>query len=291
MDVSSLTYAISIDNERCTRCGACARACTLVRFGRLSGVEAVPREVCMQCGHCVAVCPQGAVLHPEFPAESLTPACPPSAKAIMGMLQYRRSIRHFADRPVEREQWEALLAAMSQAPSGMNARPVRAVVVTEREKLQAMTTGTSDLFGSLLKMLDSPFGRIALRMAIGKDGLAGLQQNAFKLATICRLVKEGGDPILYHAPGALILHAPKTAVCGRDDCLLAAMAGMLHAPALGLGSCMIGFLLPPFQRVPALRAMIDLPADHEVHAVLAVGYPSIEYHFAPPRPAILVNWK
>jgi len=132
---------------------------------------------------------------------------------------------------------------------------------------------------------------MALRLAIGKDGLTQLRGNAEKLGVICRLVREGEDPILYRVPGALILHAERTAVCGRDDCQLAAMAGMLAAPALGLGTCMIGFLLPPFGRLPALRNLVKLPASHDVHAVLAVGYPTVQYTYAPRRPEIPVTWQ
>ena len=251
----------------------------------------MPREYCLQCGHCAAVCPTGAVRHPQFPPASLSPIADPSPESVLHMLQARRSVRHFAERPVERQQWEALLAAMALAPSGMNARPVRAVVVTDAEKLRALTARTAGFYAGLLRMVNSPFGRLALRFAIGKEGLDSLRANALKLEALCQLVDEGEDPILYRAPGALILHAERKAVCGHDDSQLAAMAGMLAAPALGLGTCMIGFLLPAFVRVGALRALIDLPRDHEVYAVLAVGYPTVRYHSAPARPGIPVAWK
>lgn len=281
---------IQIDAGCCRDCGACARVCPLVRFGGVSGVQEVPREYCLQCGHCAAVCPHGAVRHPAFPAESLRPATVPSVEAVEQMLSSRRSVRHFDKRPVEHAQWEALLAQMALAPSGMNARPVRAMVVTDPEKLQALTRLTAGFYEGLLQMLATPLNRLVLRLFIGKDGLAQLRGNAEKLSMICRLVRDGDDPILYRAPGALILHTERTAVCGHDDCQLAAMAGMLAAPALGLGTCMIGFLLPPFQRMPALRNLVKLPASHEVYAVLAVGYPTVGYQNAPPRPAIPVTW-
>jgi nitroreductase len=165
------------------------------------------------------------------------------------------------------------------------------MVITDPEKLRAITRYTAAFYRDLLGLLATVFGRLTLRLFIGKDGLAQLRANAMKLDAICRLVEEDKDPILYHAPGALILHAERTAVCGHDDCQLAAMAGMLAAPALGLGTCMIGFLLPPFQRMPALRKLVLLPANHEVYAVLAVGYPTLKYPFAPPREGIPVEWK
>ena len=282
---------IQIDAGRCRHCGACARVCPLVRFGGVTGVQEAPREYCLQCGHCAAVCPQGAVLHPAFPPESLRPAPVPSLDSVEQMLLTRRSVRHFDKRQVERAHWEALLAQMALAPSGMNARPVRATVVTDAEKLTAFTRLTGQFYDGLLLLLETPLNRLALRLAIGKDGLTRLRDNAEKLSVVCRLIREGEDPILYRAPGALILHAERTAACGHDDCQLAAMAGMLAAPALGLGTCMIGFLLPPFQRMSALRKLIQLPVSHEVYAVLAVGYPTVQYQYAPPRPGIPVTWQ
>ncbi|MHB0938469.1 MAG: nitroreductase family protein [Armatimonadota bacterium] len=291
MDLADPINHIRLDADRCTRCGACSRVCPVVRFGGVAGVKEVPRDYCLQCGHCAAVCPHGAVLHPAFPAESLRPVTVSSPDTIEQILRARRSVRHFDDRRVERAHWEALLAQMTLAPSGMNARPVRAMVVTDAEKLAALTRLTADFYEGLLGLLKTSLNRMALRLAIGKDGLAMLRGNAEKLGVVCRLVREGEDPILYRAPGALILHAERTAACGHDDCQLAAMAGMLAAPALGLGTCMIGFLLPPFQRLPALRNLVKLPASHEVYAVLAVGYPTVQYQYAPPRPEIPVTWQ
>jgi nitroreductase/NAD-dependent dihydropyrimidine dehydrogenase PreA subunit len=283
---------IRIDGERCRDCSACKRVCPSVRFKGYAAITDIGPDGCLRCGHCLAVCPNGAIIHEGFDAAAFTPlAPPPSPESVLEIVRLRHSIRQYAKRPVERAQWNALLAAMAYAPSGMNARPMRAIVVSDPEKLTALSHLAIEFYAGLLQMLKSPSKRLLLRLTVGRKDYADLRRGERELAEICARAKEGIDPILHGAPGALILHAKRDAACGRDDCLLAAMTAMLFAPSLGLGTCLIGFLLPPLQRMPAMRVLINLPADDDAYAVLAVGHPSVSYHHAPPRPGIPVTWQ
>ncbi len=58
--------------------------------------------------------------------------------AIMG----RRSIRHYTDEPVAREQIDTLLRAAMAAPSAGNQQRWRFVVVTDRERLDRLSGAT-----------------------------------------------------------------------------------------------------------------------------------------------------
>jgi nitroreductase len=55
--------------------------------------------------------------------------------AILEAIFRRRSIRKYADQPVEAEKLDLLLQAAMAAPSAMNCKPWEFVVVTETEKL------------------------------------------------------------------------------------------------------------------------------------------------------------
>lgn len=55
-------------------------------------------------------------------------------------IKTRRSVRHFADKPVERDQIEAIVSAASYAPTWKNTQTARYVAVTDpaaREKIAA----------------------------------------------------------------------------------------------------------------------------------------------------------
>ncbi|MBR0464390.1 MAG: nitroreductase family protein [Clostridia bacterium] len=57
----------------------------------------------------------------------------------MNALFQRVSIRKYQDRPVEKEKITALLRAAMQAPSAGNQQPWEFYVVTDREKLEALS--------------------------------------------------------------------------------------------------------------------------------------------------------
>lgn len=57
----------------------------------------------------------------------------------MNSIFTRVSIRKFQDKPVEEEKTEAILRAAMQAPSAANQQPWEFYVVTDREKLEALS--------------------------------------------------------------------------------------------------------------------------------------------------------
>ena len=57
----------------------------------------------------------------------------------MNSIFSRVSIRKYKDRPVEKEKTEAILRAAMQAPSAVNQQPWEFYVVTNKEKLEALS--------------------------------------------------------------------------------------------------------------------------------------------------------
>jgi nitroreductase len=58
----------------------------------------------------------------------------------MNSIFHRISIRKYQDRPVEKEKIETLLRAAMQSPSAANQQPWEFYVVTDRNKLDALST-------------------------------------------------------------------------------------------------------------------------------------------------------
>jgi nitroreductase len=57
----------------------------------------------------------------------------------MNSIFSRVSIRKYQDKPVEKEKIEAILRAAMQAPSAANQQPWEFYVVTNKEKLEALS--------------------------------------------------------------------------------------------------------------------------------------------------------
>ena len=105
---------VKIEQSLCIGCAKCVKDCVSGVLHIDQGKAAV-RESCMQCGHCVAVCPVKAVSIPEYDMADVaeydkdsftyTPEC------FLNAVKFRRSIRSYKDRRVEREQLLGLIEA------------------------------------------------------------------------------------------------------------------------------------------------------------------------------------
>ena len=84
-------------------------------------------DLCIRCGHCVAACPKAALALDTLAPEECLPINndfllnPDQAEHF---LHYRRSIRDYKDKAVDRETLSELIRVASHAPSGHNSQPV-----------------------------------------------------------------------------------------------------------------------------------------------------------------------
>lgn len=63
---------------------------------------------------------------------------------VIEVIRARRSVRSYADRPVERDKIERLLEAARLAPSASNRQEWRFVVVTDRERREALAQAAAN---------------------------------------------------------------------------------------------------------------------------------------------------
>jgi len=54
-------YTPAVNNEQCTRCGACVSCCTEEALSLASGNLVIDYKKCVRCGGCVKVCPADAL--------------------------------------------------------------------------------------------------------------------------------------------------------------------------------------------------------------------------------------
>ncbi len=181
----------------------------------------------------------------------------------------RRSVRRFADRPVEPELIEAAVAEALTAPAPHHTRPARFVWLADRE----VRTGLLDRM------------KQAWRSDLAADGRTA--------ESIERRVARG--QILYDAPEVLIPFMvpdgahdyPDAARTTAEHTMFtvavgAAVQALLVALAVrGVGSCWIGSTI---FAADVVRSALALPADWEPLGAIAIGYPLDEPQPRDPGP-------
>ena len=122
---------VTLDPQLCISCGLCKDVCVLVLEGEKKAIE---DSACLACGQCMAICPTHAlfmkggydmdeVLEYDSASFGLEP------DQLLNSIKYRRSIRRYLPRPVEREKLEQIIEAGRYTPSASNVQNVRYIIV------------------------------------------------------------------------------------------------------------------------------------------------------------------
>lgn len=157
--------------------------------------------------------------------------------SFLQLVQRRRSVRRYEDRPVERQKITRCLEAARLAPSASNSQPWSFVVVEEpglRRALAACARGPLGSFNTFV-------GRAPVLVAVVRE-----------------------SPKAVTRLGGLIK--------GRDFALIdtgiAAAHFCLQAAELGLGTCMLGWF-----DERGVQRVLGVPRGRRVHLLITLGYP------------------
>ncbi|MDX9864431.1 MAG: nitroreductase family protein [Anaerolineaceae bacterium] len=282
--------AIKINVEKCIGCGACVDVCNVTHVYKMQEEKAVvsSERRCWQCGQCVAVCPVDAIEHADFPLEK----CPPVEKftdteieRMNAVMQSRRSVRVFKNKPVERSVIEDLIRKASGAPSAKNRQAVDWIAMDEPDKIASLREKTIAVLGDVAKEL-----RIK---AEGPDLDEALQRQhlmyAKSLEFLERRQERGEDALFYNAPVLLLAHVPNGEF-GEADAVYAGYGLMLAAHLRGLGSCQIGYFGVALDQDMSLQNEVGVPEGREIKLAMIIGYQKYRYRREIPRRMPDVKW-
>lgn len=176
------------------------------------------------------------------------------------VLESRRSVRAFEDRPVSQEELEALLTAATWAPSPLNLQPWQFVVITEAEAKQKVIAAVQEAHQGVID-------------AGGPEWVTKYRYDFVEQAPMLIAVlydpNKGGLGSFFNNP-----HGALSAAAAAIQNL------MLAATDIGLGTVWFTFFDPK-----VVRQALGAPDSLEVAGIIPVGAPKGETKTPPRKPA------
>ncbi|TFG21443.1 MAG: 4Fe-4S dicluster domain-containing protein [Promethearchaeota archaeon] len=292
-----------IDIEKCTQCGACIQECApdvISKFVDETNPKGTvvkyddPYDACSRCGHCLAICPTEAIdysdAEPTFASEGVKKPQDVPYSTIMEIIRARRSIRQYKDKPVPKEEIEAVLEAMRYAPSASNEQNWEYMVFTDRKQIQTFSKKVTSVIELTHKLVSN---KIISNVFIWGNTRKLVKDPSFlySMGNLIKKVEEGKDPIFFNAPCVIVLHSPVYGNMAGCDSGIALTHGMLAAQSRGLGTCWIGIAQETVQRIKKLAKWLGIPKGRKVWGVMILGYPKVKFLRAPPRKPLAIEWK
>ncbi len=261
---------LTFDNDKCVGCGQCVEDCVINSL-KLAERKAVLDGKCIRCGHCVAICPEGAVSLPEYDMRDVEEFRETGfrleAATLLRAIKFRRSIRRFAERKIEREKLDSIIQAGRYTATGSNAQGCKFIVV-------------QDELAVLKEMI---WRRVEEDLSRGPNLAPELLKN---LKFFIKMRDTFGIDYLFRNAPAVLYIAADSAV----DAGLAAQNMELMAVAQGLGVMFNGYVV-------WLSSLNEKVLDwlgtgkKPIAASMLIGYPDVRYQRTAPRKPADVDWR
>ncbi|MFW9783228.1 MAG: nitroreductase family protein [Candidatus Heimdallarchaeota archaeon] len=248
-----------IDIEKCSLCQSCVTDCPTKNFNTNDTNKQVifTEKNCVKCGHCIAICPENAILYQDMQGKIIDfkeASNSPSYESLNQLLVFKRTIRQYKNKKVPEEILQKILNSMSSAPTAMNARTLKCIIISDESKIKEFTN-------AVIGTIDSEEEREEYR----------------------KKLEYGPNPFFYNAPHILLLHSKSS--WGITDAPIAITYGMLSAETLGLGSCWIGGIQRYLRDHKEIQKRV-FGIEDDIHAIMILGYPAVKYFRNPPRPPL-----
>ena len=248
---------ISIDKEKCVRCGLCISDCIsgCIAFDNDNYPETIDEKRCIACQHCLAICPTGALSFADKKPENSEEV---EYNDILRLIKSRRSVRQYKEEEIPAETMTKLKEMLPYIPTGCNSHALHFSIVETKSAMDIIRKRVNEL---LVKTLSyKAIAPLLDKFSKYKDALVN-----------------GEDVIFRNAPHMVVVSSPVTAPCATVDPIIALSYFELYAQHLGVGTCWCGFAEVCLKFFPEICEMLEIPSGYKPVYVMLFGIPKVKY--------------
>jgi nitroreductase/NAD-dependent dihydropyrimidine dehydrogenase PreA subunit len=293
--------SISINQSTCKKCYLCMEVCPQKLYIIGPNKNVLTRQdrvsLCFGCGQCMAVCSTKSVTVAGLSYDTDFFELPVTASGsfentFYEMIQTRRAIRNFKDKPVPKVLLEKIVEAISFAPPGFPPLRYKMVVVENKELIRSALPFMISLYEKLTLMMQKPVMRYFIKKEVGKRKFLTMEEHLIPMLKrrLPELKNGTEDTLTRYAPAMILFLADSNGEDLNQDIDIASTYAMLAIHALGLGGSIMEIIPPAINKDRELRKMFHIPADHEVVTSLIIGYPKYTYQRGIKRKIKSVEW-
>lgn len=262
---------IQIDKEKCIGCKACKEDCPASAITVESGKAEVTRD-CLHCGHCVAVCPVSAVSIPEYDMADVEEYDKDTftleADHYLHAVKFRRSIRNFTEKKIEREKAERILDAGRYTATAKNLQACTYVFIQDKlEEFKEL------VWKEMLPVIER------------LKETAPDYVRPFQLFYLKKDHNPEDDTFFFNTPAFLVIASDNPLDAG-----LAAANIENMAVAEGLGALYSGYMMRVISNSKVLREWLGT-GEKRISCCMLLGYPAVSYKRTAPRKKADIIWK
>lgn len=272
---------MNVNTEKCIGCGKCVEDCFVRDIEIVGGKAKINNKTCIKCGHCIAICPKNAVSTDEYNMREIKEYNEKEfsidADKLMNFIKFRRTVRQFKDKDVEKEKINKIIQAGRFTQTGSNMQDVSYIVVKENiEGLKELA------FESLKNIGKHMLADFNLNNSIFKR----YAQTWIKMYSDYQKDPKQNDRLFFNAPIVIVVTA-NSIVNGA----LASSNMELMTDALGLGTLFSGFFLMAAKDNQKIKDLLGIKEGKEIATCMVIGYPDVKYLRTVPRKDADVSWK
>lgn len=269
-----------VDRDKCIACMQCIKDCPVRVISLVDNKADINNEGCIKCGHCVAICPVEAVSTNDYNMDEVKPynkdTFSVDSENLLNFIKFRRSVRRFKNKPVEKEQVEKIIEAGRFTQTSTNSQDVSYTVVMEKlDELRELAYESLRRKGEYILANLTPETEYLKRYAnIWLYSYKQFKEDPLK-----------NDRLFFNAPLAIFVTSPSQINGG-----LASSNMELMTDALGLGTFFSGFLLVAAQDNKEILDLLGIKDSKEIISCLVIGHPDVKYQRTAPRKDATINW-